>query len=371
MRILVIGAGASIAEGLAAGNNFDDCLPVMHNFARKMWWNFNPHPLLDHFLKSIGYEPPKEDARPLFFQLEDSGITNVEKFFEFAWRHRKEAWLISEYEAVRESGRAATLKPVDKDGKVSTITEVPGQPLPNDFIRGMRMRSAGKNQVSFEPAGEMSYWENMLYRGLGIPMGMLLMQNFFENGKGFKTLTVSQSVAKTLSPNDLVLNLNYDTVFEIALEQCGLQFVYSPNPRIDDSLYICKPLGSLNLVVLEDGSGFCFGQPTWFGTPEPPNGFSFQGLIPPRFSKSYEQNPISKIILNTLRDHRPKKITMWGIGLTESDVDLLSLYSAWAKRGAVVEIINPDTNVTKKIQKLLNCTVVHYSSHSDWLAKSL
>lgn len=367
MRILVIGAGASIAEGLEAGNKFEDCLPVMANFARKMWWNFNPHPLLDHYLRSIGYLPPKEDARPLFYELEAEGVTNIEKFFEYAWRNRNEAWLLSEYDAVKSAGQATTLKPANENGEIVTITENGNQALPTDFIRGLRARYAGENKITFEPAGDLSYWDNMLHHGLGIPMGFLLMNNFFESGVGFKQLVVSQMVAKELNSCDYVLNLNYDTIFEIALEQCGIDFQYSPNIRNGGSIYICKPHGSLNLVVQEDGSGFYFCEPTWLGTPEPPGGFSFQGLIPPRFAKSYEQNQISKMILKTLKHKRPKVVTMWGIGLTESDVDLASLYSAWVRRGSTIEVINPDTSVASKIKRLLNCEVELFENHLDWL----
>jgi len=367
MRILVIGAGASIAEGLEAGNKFEDCLPAMNNFARKMWSNYNPHPLLDHFLRSIGYEPPKGDARPLFYELEENGITNVEKFFEYAWLNKDKAWLLSEYEAVKEPGKAATLKSDKEDKGEESITEIGKQPLPKDFIRGFRTRYAGDNKISIEPAGQLTYWENMLYHGIGHPMGLLLMQNFFENGVGFKTLKVSQAVANKLSSSDIALNLNYDTVFEIALGQNGIQFQYSPNLRDSHSIYVCKPHGSLNLVVMEDGRGFAFGQPTWLGTPEPPGGFSFQGIIPPRFAKRYDQNPISKMILDTLRHKKPRYITMWGIGLTESDVDLLSLYTAWARRGSVIEIINPDNNVAKRVMELIPCKVHYYENHLEWI----
>lgn len=370
MRILVIGAGASIAEGLEAGNKFDDCLPVMSNFAKKLWWNFNPHPLLDHFLKSIGYTPPKEDSRPLFYELEESGITNVEKFFEYAWVNRNKSWFLSEYDAVKNPGQAATLIPVNKNDEVSTFTKLEGQALPDGFIRGFRSRYAGGNKISIEPAGELTYWENMLYHGIGLPMGLILSNNFFVSGVGFKQLKVSQAVAQKITSSDIVINLNYDTVFEIALEQCAIPFQYSPQTRDYKSIYICKPHGSLNLVVQEDGSGFSFGQPMWLGTPEPPGGFSFQGIIPPRFAKSYEQNKISSMILDTLRHNKPRKITMWGIGLTESDVDLLSLYYAWTKRGASVEVINPDTSVAIKIQELLGCRVEHYMDHSEWIEKN-
>ena len=75
MRHMIIGAGASVAEGLAVGKSFDECLPVMRNFARKTWGEFNPHPFLDRFLETLGHKATGEDARNLFYELEAKGVT--------------------------------------------------------------------------------------------------------------------------------------------------------------------------------------------------------------------------------------------------------------------------------------------------------
>jgi len=358
MRILVIGAGASVAEGLAAGNAFENCLPVMSNFAKKTWQDFNPHPHLDRFVESLGYIPIKGDARPLFYELEASGITNVERFFEYAWANKDKSWNLSEYELVKS-----------KQG-IAIPQDTLSPSLPNDFIKGFRIRSAGQNSITVEPAGEMSFWENMLSRGIGSPISMILMNNFHENGKGFKQLKISQAVARNLCPFDIVLNLNYDTIFEIALEQIQKPFVYSPYESNNNEIEVCKPHGSLNLVLRENSDAFAFGQPTWLGSPEPPGGRSFQGFIPPRFTKCYKQNPIAYTILNSLKDKHPKVITFWGIGLTGSDADLLSLYRAWIKRGSIVEVINPDFHVADKANKLLNCKVQYFVDTTEWLDKT-
>ena len=56
-------------------------------------------------------------------------------------------------------------------------------------------------------------------------------------------MRLSKSVAARLVVGDLVLNLNYDTVFELSLGQLGRPFVYSPNNADRDQLLVCKPGG--------------------------------------------------------------------------------------------------------------------------------
>lgn len=59
MRVLVIGAGASLAEaiGLHVPEKFQP--PLMGNFANKFWRDFNPHTILDMFLESMGHQVPE------------------------------------------------------------------------------------------------------------------------------------------------------------------------------------------------------------------------------------------------------------------------------------------------------------------------
>ena len=189
---------------------------------------------------------------------------------------------------------------------------------------------------------------------------------FFENGVGFKPLVVSQAVARTLAASDLVLNLNYDTVFEIAMEQMGAGFVYSPNKPTPGQILVCKSHGSLNMVVREDGRGFTFGQPQWLGMPEPPGYMSFAGILPPRLNKAYDQHLFAQMIMSPLRDRHPQVLTFWGIGLTESDVDLLELYRGWSRGAVRVEVINPNPEVADRMRSSLGCDVKYYSSVEDW-----
>jgi hypothetical protein len=160
------------------------------------------------------------------------------------------------------------------------------------------------------------------------------------------------------------MNLNYDTVFEIGLRQIGHPFSYAPNRPSDRDLIVCKPHGSLNLV--SDGHGGAFGEPdlVYF---LPPAGLQrFAGLVPPRLDKRYDQHPIAKAILAGAVDRRPTTLTFWGIGLTESDGDLLSLYRGWASAAHSVEVINPDPEVAANARTLFSCPVRAYANLDTW-----
>src|SRR6185437_7514373 len=104
--------------------------------------------------------------------------------------------------------------------------------------------------------------------------------------------------------SDLVLNLNYDTVFELALTQINRLFAYSPNKPDGDRLLVCKPHGSLNMVV--NDSAFTFGQPEWLGMPQAEGFRSYSGMIPPRLNKQYAQHPIAGIVLAPVHDRQPE-----------------------------------------------------------------
>jgi hypothetical protein len=334
LKHLVVGAGATFAEARALGNPVEKCPPLIRDFARKMWDNYTPHPYLEEYLRRLGYlsfDP--RDPRKFFFELEDQGVTNVERFMEFVWENRDANFPIS---------------------------EAP----PAGYISGLHIRLAGE---TYGPNGDPppTFWTDMQYHGIGNALTIYIIQCFHESGVGWRDLALTKSVAGRYGPGDLVLNLNYDTVFEIALEQLGRPFVYSPNKPAANELIVCKPHGSLNLVTNE--AGFTFGQPDWLGMPEPQGFHSFQGFVPPRLNKSYAQHPIAKIMLDSIRGRHPKQLAMWGVGLTDSDADLLALYTAWAKRSGSVDIINPSHEVAERAEQLFKCSVRHFSDLSDWI----
>lgn len=332
MKHLVVGAGATLAEACALGIPREECPPLMGDFARKTWAHYNPHPLLEEYLRTLGFNEIEGDPRDLFFELEKEGNANIEVFMEYCWRNRH-------------------INFPDLNKKI-----------PDGFISGFRISVPGAVEAPISPGEE--FWENLLYHGIGSPIQLFMLQCFFENGTGWKDLHLSKTIAKYLKEGDLVLNLNYDTIFELALEQLGQPFSYAPNTPKSNSVIVCKPHGSLNMV--SNDRGFTFGQPDWLGIPQPSGYRSFSGLIPPRLNKSYKKHPISKIIIDSVRTRKPEEIIFWGIGMTESDVDLIDLYRFWSKKSPSITIINPDKNVANKASEILKTSVKHFIDLQSW-----
>lgn len=334
MRHLIIGAGATLAEALHHDCPPEFRPPLIRDFARKTWMNYAPHPVLEAYLEHLGHTELGDDPRELFYRLEEDGTANIEGFLEFAWVNRNRPW------------KADLAK------------------VPPGFISGLRIREAGGSSVQVTPDAGGGFWDNLLYHGIGSPLQFLMLQCFFENGSGWKDLALSKRVAASLGLADLVLNLNYDTVFELALWQANRPFAYSPNVPNADQLLVCKPHGSLNMV--SNDQAFAFGQPDWLGMPQPKGFQSYSGLIPPRLNKSYSQHPIARMILEPVAARAPEKITMWGVGLTDSDVDLTELYKTWASRAREIEVINPSHDAAERVRTLTSCNVVHFSSVTEW-----
>jgi len=335
MKHLIVGAGATFAEALALGNPVEKCPPLIRDFARKMWENYSPHPYLEEYLRRIGHPDfDPRDPRTLFFELEEKGITNVEQFMEFVWENRDAKFVVS---------------------------ETP----PAGYISGLHIRMSG---ASYGAEGERSatFWDDLQYHGIGNALLFYLIQCFHQNGVGIRSLNLTKSVAAKYGGGDLVLNLNYDTVFEIALNQISRPFAYAPNKANENELLVCKPHGSINLVI--NGRGFSFGQPEWWGSPEPQGFRSFAGFVPPRLNKKYAQHPIAKVILDAARNRHPRHVAMWGVGLTDSDTDLIELYSAWVKRAGAVDIINPASEVAEKAENIFGQPVRHFADIAHWLA---
>lgn len=332
MKHLVIGAGATVAEASALGNTRENCPPLMSDFARKTWSNYTPHPLLERYLRELGFNDLGDDPRDLFYDLEKAGTANVERFMEYCWQNRH-------------------IKFPDL-----------GDQVPRGFISGLGISVAGAIEAPISPGEE--FWENLLYHGIGSPIQFLTIQCFYENGVGWRDLSLSKAIAGSLAPGDLVLNLNYDTVFELALEQMGQSFSYAPNSPRHGEIIVSKPHGSLNMV--SNSRSFTFGQPSWLGMPQPSGYRSYSGLIPPRLNKQYDQHPISKMIIESVHDRAPREMIFWGIGLTESDVDLVELYKHWSKNTPSVAVINPDSGVAKKVAAILGLPVQHFPDLSAW-----
>ncbi len=96
MKHLIVGAGATFAEAVALGNPVEICPPLIRDFARKTWANYSPHPFLEIYLRQLGYEELGRDPRVLFFELEEQGKTNIERFMEFVWENRNSDLKVSD-----------------------------------------------------------------------------------------------------------------------------------------------------------------------------------------------------------------------------------------------------------------------------------
>jgi hypothetical protein len=78
---------------------------------------------------------------------------------------------------------------------------------------------------------------------------------------------------------------------------------------------------------------------------------------------------ISKTILSGIDDIKPEIVTFWGVGLTDSDTDLMALYRKACKNAKAVELINPSCKVIDRARKLLGCEVCQYMTVEEWLEK--
>ena len=210
-------------------------------------------------------------------------------------------------------------------------------------------------------------WSDLISHGILSPLTFLLAQSFYVNGQGIKQLDAGKLVAGKLKKGDIVLNLNYDPLFEIALEQAGYAVTYAPNSFHGNGVLVAKPHGSINLLANHES--FWFAQPDSIGAlPSSEDDFrNHVAIVPPRFNKSYEQHPIAQIILQSIALTLPRQLTFWGVGLTDSDVDLVEHYDRWASSAVSVEVINPDTTVADRAGRLLGRTVSPYASIEAWL----
>lgn len=308
VRHLIVGAGASFAECQAAKLPEQLCLPLMSNFARKMWDDYNPAPLLLAYLASENIDIPKNgDAREIFFDLERnrSSQINVERFFEFSWENKG---------------------------------LFPGE------------------------------WENLIYHGILSPIIFILSQGLWKNGIENCNLQLSPIVATRLNPKDIVVNLNYDTLFEIGLNQTGKHLTFSPNKPSQDSILIAKPHGSINMVINKSLSAFAFGDLSWPGSPQPADGSAnYIGFVPPRLNKNFKDHPISTEILRPIRENIPSTVTFWGIGFTNSDVDLNSMFEQWCQVAKKIEIINPDRSIFLEFTKRYGLKMRQFDNVQTWL----
>lgn len=182
MKILIIGAGATNAESINLGIEEESRLPLMSNFARKTWKEFNPHPYLEKYLGKLGYPIFNEDGREQFYTLESEGKANIEDFYEFCWIHKEHSWNWSNNQEVRKPGMVLDMKNVQ--GLSLGV-------LPKDFKKGIRMLSDTNTTFQVEMA-EIDFWNNLLREGIGIPFHEIMINYFRPKTNHVKELTLTK-----------------------------------------------------------------------------------------------------------------------------------------------------------------------------------
>jgi len=309
MRVLVIGAGASIEEAKSANVPEEFWPPTMANFAKEMWdgpiFPFFNYWLPD-YLTECGIDPGN-DPTSLFIGLakDPESLINLERSFEYCWVNQ-------------------------------------GKKFEGD-------------------------WENLIYHGILKPLSFLLNKAFYENGVGVKLLDAGKLGSGRLESGDLALNLNYDPLFEIAAIQRGHQLTYVPHQFNRKSLLVAKPHGSFNLLA--DERSFRFAHPDCIGavSSSADNSRNYRAIVPPRFNKHYAQHAIARIIIDGIVNLRPDIVTFWGVGLTDSDADLIEVYRKWMASTSVIEVINPDPVVTDRATRMLKRDIRYCSTLEEWL----
>ena len=123
-------------------------------------------------------------------------------------------------------------------------------------------------------------------------------KNCSTTGGDGETSGLPESVIKTLHVGDLVISLNYDIIFDIAIERSGKKFGYLPMDGHEQTVLLAKPHGSIHMLVNEREGSFAFAQPTsWGGGTHAGEANLSASILPPRLNKSYRDVPIARLML--------------------------------------------------------------------------
>jgi hypothetical protein len=333
-RLLVVGAGASIEECKRSGqypNDPNRYLPVIRNFCSKLF-----QPDSDVLLKVTASYLDKHNI-PF-----DAKLSNLKSGDTFTGEDMKKSpigvFLQLEVQAPEQHN-------------IERLSEHAWHTFGTDH----------------------KFWDRFIHDGIYLYLFALFTEQF---GLGVgRPMLAGRQVANRLVAGDAVLNLNYDIAFDLALKQAGKLIRYAPDFD-QNSISVLKPHGSFNFYVnLESGTCYFEEPERIVGSVDisDPRGGTFSvrpGIIPPRFNKSYERHPGAENILSTGRPFAPKTVTFWGVGLTDSDIDLLSLYRETASGAKTIEFINPDTKAYQKAVDLLGKSIIHFPTFDQWLVAS-
>ncbi len=331
-RLLVVGAGASIEECRRSGNYANDptwSFPLIRDFCNKL---FDPtsHALLKATASYLQTHAIPFNPRLLYLEVGDTfDSEDIER------------------------------------GPIGVFLQLEAQHPELHNIE--RLSEHVWHQFGTDP----TFWGAFIHDGIYLHLFELFTQQF-GLGAGVPMIA-GRKVASQLNLGDVVVNLNYDIAFDLALKQANVPICYAPETR-PNTVNILKPHGSFNLYVNLQNGNYFFEEPDKIlgsvGFPDPAGGYfhAQDGIIPPRLNKSYEQHPTAAMILNTGRPFAPRIVTFWGVGLTASDIDLMSLYREAVSTAAEIEFINPSVEAHQIAEHLLSKSIDHFSSLDEWFA---
>jgi hypothetical protein len=332
-RLLVVGAGATIEESKRSGNHPTDptwAFPVISDFCSKLF-----DPTSEALLKATAS------------YLDQSGVPYDPKLLSLR---------------VGDSFSADDIT----QGPVGIFLQLEAEvPTKHNIERLCE-------HVWHRFGRDSAFWATFIHDGIFLKLFAIFSEQF-GLGSG-RSMEVGRRVASTLAATDVILNLNYDIAFDLALKQVGKLTCYAPEVR-PGAILCLKPHGSFNFYVnLSNGNCF-FEEPDRIhgsvGIPDPAGGVFFQqhGIVPRRLNKSYDQHPSAQVILDTQRPFLPKFVTFWGVGLTDSDLDLLAVYREAATQAETVEFINPSSVACENAVRLLGVDVQHCPTLEAWFTQ--
>jgi len=347
-RLLVIGAGATIEECIRSGNFPNDpqkLFPTTKNFCNKF---FNP--LSSSLLAATA---SYLDAHGIPFETKLLNIKDGNRIpFDISILNINDGDKISD-EDLEKCPIGVFKRMESQNPEIFNIEKL------SEFAWGI----VGSDQAFWRDFVKSGIYDNLMW--------LFLYQ--FGSGKG-NPMLAGTKVAAQLRPNDLVINLNYDIAFDLALKQIGKDICYAPQKR-NNNILVIKPHGSINCYINHKNGNYYFTEPDKIaGSVSIDRGDDgifdpFGSLFPPRLNKNYKMHPMAKAILETAQPYNVHIVTFWGVGLTESDIDLLSIYKKATKKAQTIEFINPDKRAYQKAMKLLKKEIEWFSNLDQWVSK--
>jgi hypothetical protein len=332
-QLLVIGAGATIEECRRSGNHPDDPdweFPVVANFCSKLF----------------------DQTSTVLMQATAAYLSSLRISYETKLLNLK----------VGDSFSGEDIR----RGPIGVFLQLEAQSPGEHNIERLA------EHVWQTIGADKTFWSAFIHDGIYLSLFARFSQQF---GLGLgRQMVAGRRVALSVAPEDAVINLNYDLAFDLALKQAGRSICYGPETR-PGTVMVLKPHGSFNLYVNVSNGNCFFEEPDRIagsvGIPGPDGGvfFAQEGIVPPRLHKSYRQHPSAEIILATGRPFSPTTVTFWGVGLTDSDVDLLAVYREATAAATLVEFVNPSAAAVQNAERLLGVQIQHFESLDSWFTQ--